>query len=107
MHVKALADVVSGMQVLPVKRTLMEKASQVGIFAGALALLLTGSGSRWGFVMGLSVQPFWFYTSIKHRQWGIVAASVIYATGWSIGIYRNFSVGDFTFLFSRILSAVF
>jgi hypothetical protein len=74
----------------PKKRTLMEKASQVGIFAGALAVVMTGSGSRWGYVVGFAVQPFWFYTTIKHKQWGIVAASTIYTIGWGIGIYRNF-----------------
>jgi hypothetical protein len=33
--------------------------------------MLLGIGSRWGFVIGLATQPFWFYTSFRHRQWGI------------------------------------
>ncbi len=70
--------------------TLMDVLAQGGIFIGAMAVLALGSGSRWGFVLGLCVQPFWFYTAIRHRQWGIVAASVIYATGWALGVYRNF-----------------
>jgi hypothetical protein len=71
-------------------RKLMDVLAQGGIFIGAMAALALGSGSRWGFVLGLCVQPFWLYTSIRHRQWGIVAASVIYATGWALGVYRSF-----------------
>ena len=32
----------------------------------------------------------WFYTSLRHRQWGIFIASIFYALGWAIGVYRNF-----------------
>ena len=35
---------------------------------------MLGNGSRWGFVIGLATQPFWFYTSFRHRQWGIFIA---------------------------------
>jgi hypothetical protein len=52
--------------------------------------MLLGSGSRWGFVIGLATQPFWFYTSFRHRQWGIFIASIFYAFGWAMGVYRNF-----------------
>jgi hypothetical protein len=69
---------------------LIDVLAQGGIFIGAVAALALGIGNRWGFVLGLCVQPLWFYTSIRHRQWGIVAASVIYATGWALGVYRNF-----------------
>ena len=71
-------------------RVWMEMASQGAIFIGALAVLFLGGGNRWGFVLGLAVQPFWYYTSITHRQWGVVAASVIYTFGWAMGVYRNF-----------------
>ena len=52
--------------------------------------MLLGGGSRWGFVIGLVTQPFWFYTSFRHRQWGIFIASIFYAFGWAMGVYRNF-----------------
>jgi hypothetical protein len=52
--------------------------------------MLLGSGSRWGFVIGLATQPFWFYTSFRHRQWGIFIASIFYAFAWAMGVYRNF-----------------
>jgi hypothetical protein len=75
---------------VPKKRTWMEVASQVGVFVGAFAVVLLGYGSPWGHVLGLAVQPFWFYTSINNRQWGLVAASFIYAGGWVLGVYNNF-----------------
>jgi hypothetical protein len=74
----------------PAKRGWFEFASQSAIFVGPVGAMLLGSGSRWGFVIGLATQPFWFYTSFRHRQWGIFIASVFYAIGWAMGVYRNF-----------------
>jgi hypothetical protein len=68
----------------------LEFASQSAIFMGPVGAMLLGSGSRWGFVIALATQPFWFYTSFRHRQWGIFIASLFYASGWAIGVYRNF-----------------
>jgi hypothetical protein len=62
--------------------------SQIAVFAGALAVVGMNTGAAWGPLVGLATQPFWFYTTWKHRQWGVFAASVIYAIGWSIGTYR-------------------
>jgi hypothetical protein len=44
---------------------------------GPVGAILLGNGSRWGFVLGLATQPFWFYTSLRHRQWGIFIASIL------------------------------
>lgn len=68
----------------------LDAAAQSAIFIGPLGAMLLGSGSRWGFVVGLATQPFWFYTSFRHRQWGIFIASIFYAFGWAVGVYRNF-----------------
>ena len=38
----------------------MDVLAQGGILIGAMAVLALGSGSRWGFVLSLCVQPFWF-----------------------------------------------
>lgn len=70
--------------------TLLEFVSQAAIFMGPVGAMLLGNGSRWGFVLGLAAQPFWFYTSFRHRQWGIFIASIFYALGWAMGVYRNF-----------------
>ena len=74
----------------PAKGGWLELASQSAIFMGPVGVMLLGSGSRWGFVIGLATQPFWFYTSFRHRQWGIFIASIFYAFGWAMGVYRNF-----------------
>jgi hypothetical protein len=68
----------------------LEFASQFAIFMGPVGAMLLGSGNRWGFAIGLTIQPFWFYTSFRHRQWGIFIATIFYAFGWAIGVYRNF-----------------
>ena len=68
----------------------LEVASQSAIFMGPVGAMLLGSGSRWGFIIGLVTQPFWFYTSFRHRQWGIFIASIFYTFGWAMGVYRNF-----------------
>jgi hypothetical protein len=73
-----------------VKGGCFEFVSQSAIFMGPVGAILLGSGSRWGFVVGLATQPFWFYTSLRHRRWGIFIASMFYASGWVLGIYRNF-----------------
>jgi hypothetical protein len=75
---------------VPAKSTLLELISQAVIFMGPVGAMLLGNGSRWGFVLGLATQPFWFYTSFRHRQWGIFIASIFYALGWAMGVYRNF-----------------
>jgi hypothetical protein len=74
----------------PAEGAWLEFASQSVIFMGPIGAMLLGSGSRWGFVVGLATQPFWFYTSFRHRQWGIFIASIFYASGWAMGVYRTF-----------------
>jgi hypothetical protein len=83
-------DAQSNQQKLPAKGTWLEIASQFAISMGPMGAILLGSGSRWGFILGLAIQPFWFYTSFRHRQWGIFIASFFYALGWAMGVYRNF-----------------
>jgi hypothetical protein len=74
----------------PARGAWLDFAAQAVIFMGPIGAMLLGSGSRWGFVIGLATQPFWFYTSFRHRQWGIFIASVFYAFGWAMGVCRNF-----------------
>lgn len=80
---------------LVLKRTKMEIASQVMILVGAASMVFVGGGNRWGFVMALLIQPFWYYTTWRNRQWGVLSASLIYTVAWALGIYHNF---DFSFL---------
>lgn len=66
-------------------------APQLGIFVfGWSAIWLLGrpeSWRRWGYVLGLCGQPFWFYMSITARQWGVVLLTVLYAYGWAQGVW--------------------
>jgi len=45
--------------------------------------------SRWGCLFGLMSEPFWFYTTYTHSQWGIFAASFVYAFSWARGVYHQ------------------
>ena len=66
--------------------------AQVGIFIFSTpALWLVSrreSWGRWGYIAGLAGQPFWFYTTIKAEQWGIVALCCFYTYSWLQGIYN-------------------
>jgi hypothetical protein len=43
---------------------------------------------RWGLIVGLMGQPFWFWSSWQHEQWGIFAVSVWYTYAWLQGIWN-------------------
>jgi len=73
---------------------MIENIIQIWIaLLGGLAIWLVGrieNWKKWGFVIGLIGQPAWFYTTIKHQQWGMVALSVWYTYAWIEGIYNYF-----------------
>ncbi|MEI6499255.1 MAG: nicotinamide mononucleotide transporter [bacterium] len=61
----------------------------LGIF-GISATFLIARKNKWGFVIGLLAQPFWFITSYTHDQWGIFAISIAYTISWIYGLYEWF-----------------
>jgi hypothetical protein len=65
---------------------------QVGIMLlGCPAVVLIGyreKWARWGFLLGLSSQPFWIYESITHKQWGILIVTILYTWAWGLGVYK-------------------
>ncbi len=68
-----------------------ETISQVGIMVfGITAIILVAKKNKWGFVVGLISQPFWFISSYINKQWGIFVVSVVYALTWIYGIYEWF-----------------
>ncbi len=65
--------------------------SQVAItFLGAGAIILVAKKNKWGFVLGILSQPFWFITSYVHQQWGVFLVSIIFTISWLLGIYEWF-----------------
>ncbi len=56
---------------------------------GLSAIFLTNDHrptcKKWAPVMGLLSQPFWFYTTYVHEQWGIFFMSFVYAYFWLRG----------------------
>lgn len=45
--------------------------------------------ARFGPVLGLASEPFWFYTTYTHHQWGIFASAFVYTFSWSRGFYNH------------------
>ncbi len=65
--------------------------SQIGIFTfGVVAIFLIAIKNKWGFVIGLLSQPFWFMTAWINDQWAVFLLSIIYMFNWGLGIYTWF-----------------
>ncbi len=68
--------------------------SQIGLTVLSVsAIVLVAKKNKWGFVAGLLAQPFWFYTSFIHRQWGIFITTVLFTGSFILGIYEWFYKG--------------
>jgi len=66
-----------------------DNISQIAItILGPTAIILVARKNKWGFVIGLMSQPFWFITSIANEQWGVFFVSLIYTCSWALGIYE-------------------
>ena len=68
--------------------------SQIAVFVfGVGAVLVVGmrrpSIRRWGYVLGLCSQPFWYYTFIAHEQYILVLCAIAYTVSWAVG-FRNY-----------------
>lgn len=71
---------------------MLDALSQLGVFVlGFGAIWLANDPrprvQRFGCIVGMASQPFWFYTTLTHAQWGIFAASLVYTWCWGRGIY--------------------
>lgn len=56
--------------------------------SAVVAVGLKGPKRRWGYVLGMLSQPFWFITAAVNQQWGIFMVSMVYCYGWSQGLYN-------------------
>lgn len=65
---------------------------EVMIFVlGSAAVFLLNTNSRWskyGAILGLLSEPFWFLSAYMSQSWGIFAVSFIYTLSYCVGVYR-------------------
>jgi len=71
----------------------MQTISQIAVFIfGASAIWFVGrkeSWRRWGFILGLLGQPFWIYSFISNKQYGMLLMTAVYTYSWATGIYNH------------------
>lgn len=69
----------------------LDTVSQIAIaLFGLSSIFLIAKKNKWGFVLALIAQPFWFITTYIHEQWGIFALSFVYSGTWLYGFYQWF-----------------
>lgn len=69
----------------------VDGVSQVGLtILSVAAIILVARKNKWGFVVGLASEPFWFATSYINKQWGVFLLSIVYSGTWAYGIYQWF-----------------
>ncbi|MFC1686719.1 nicotinamide mononucleotide transporter [Patescibacteria group bacterium] len=69
----------------------LDLIAQVGLtILSVSAIILVAKKNKWGFVVGLISQPFWFITSLANEQWGVFITSIIFTFSWIFGIYNWF-----------------
>jgi hypothetical protein len=62
---------------------------QTGILlTGVPALWLLNNGYKWGSVIGLVGQVFWFAMAIRNHQWGVLLLCCLYTYSWACGVKR-------------------
>ena len=65
--------------------------AQIVIFVlGTTSIILIARKNKWGFILALIAQPFWFYTTYVNHQWGAFIVSFIYTASWIYGAYEWF-----------------
>jgi len=66
------------------------------VFSGMAIWMVSGKKpwKRWGYLVGLMGQPFWFYAAIVSEQWGILLLTCWYTYAWSRGVW-NYIIKDY------------
>lgn len=60
-----------------------------GVTAIFLANIHNVAWRRWAPIVGMCSQPFWFYTTFHHEQWGMFGLVFLYTGSWGLGIYNH------------------
>ena len=64
-----------------------------------MAIFILGAASIWciaqkrswswvGFLIGLISEPFWFYTTISHKQWGMFCLCIWFTVSYIQGLWN-------------------
>jgi hypothetical protein len=62
------------------------------VFSALAIWLLSGRRpSRWGWVAGLTAQPFWLYATWSASQWGMFANAVIFTVIYVRGLRNHWT----------------
>jgi len=70
---------------------MLDILSQTVIFlTGVTSIFLVARKNKWGFVVGLAGQLFWYITTWVHGQWFIFILSFAYTASWAYGVYEWF-----------------
>lgn len=73
----------------------LDGALQIAIavlsIAAAYMVASDGPWQRWGFVVGLASQPFWFAAAWRAEQYGIGICAIFYTGAWVQGIANRFT----------------
>jgi len=67
---------------------------QIAIFvlsaiAGILITFKRDRVRRWGYIVGLASEPFWFWAAISADQWGVFGGCVVWTIIWGIGTWNH------------------
>lgn len=68
----------------------IDRFAQAGVWVSLLAAWMVRKKNKWGFVVGLCGQPFWFYTTIYHHQWLVTLLVVLHTYNWFRGTVEWF-----------------
>ena len=66
-------------------------AQYIIMILGPMAVWVVGWKNkyrRWGYLIGLAAQPFWFITLAYNHQWPVFAAALVYTFAWLIGTWN-------------------
>jgi hypothetical protein len=62
------------------------------LLLGPTAVFLSQGSERarkWAPYVGLASQPFWVWSALSARQWGVLVVTIIYTAAWARGIWRK------------------
>jgi len=72
---------------------MIDTVCQIMIFVlGTASIFLLAQKSklqRWGYIVGLAGEIFWFISTVRAKQWGIFALCFIYTACFILGIYNH------------------